>query len=245
MSVILYWQDGQDIPFFPFPEREAVSAQLSREVKSAFGIEQSAGFVLNATILETHKVVINYTENPVEKGRFVTDHSYKMPDELDIEILISNDSGSFLGGGVIEGLLSDQIYSKDCFEYLEQLASQNVLLVIETPLKVYENMTIREISVDKSIKNANALAATINFKQVSFAYSSETDPIKPAPEKPVNDKEKNKTKPQNNKGKKTAVAAETKQPNEVEKWVATESGQEAATVPGTNPPDPNALPWEL
>jgi hypothetical protein len=210
MAVVLYWQEGQDIPYFPPPDREGFSANLS--VSALFGSE-TGGFLLHATIQETHQVIINYTENPVEKGRSVTDHSFIQPDELTIDIIVSNDSGNILGGGFVEGLLSDQIYSKDVFEYLEKLAKENVLLIIETPLKIYENMTIREIKVDKNKDTANCLSAKIYFKEISFAYSSETDPLKPAPEKPIEQKEKNKTKPSKKTGKTTAqpVPTETEQ----------------------------------
>ena len=201
MSVVLYWQEGQDIPFFPYPERDGISAQIQSEVGSFLGETETGGFVLNPTIQENHQVIINYTENPVERGRIITDHAYIMPDELTIDVMISNDSGAILGGGLIDAITTDQIYSNDVFEYLEKLAKQNVLLVIETPLKVYENMTIRDIKVNKD-KNTNAcLSANIFFKQVSFAYTSETDPLKPQPDKAVSPKEKRKTKKTSKKGK--------------------------------------------
>ncbi len=227
MSVILYWQEGQEIPFFPAPQREGFSANLS--AAALFGSE-SGGFVLNATIQENHQVIINYTENPIEKGRTVTDHSFIQPDELTIDVIISNDSGNILGGGFVEELISGQIYSNDVYDYLERLAKENVLLVIETPLKVYENMTIREIKVDKNKDTANCLKASIFFKEISFAFSSETDPIKPAADKPIANKEKNKLKGKKNAGKKT--------PQEINQ--ETQAAIEENMAPDINPDPVNA-----
>jgi hypothetical protein len=54
MSVILYWQEGQEIPFFPAPEREGVAANIAKQKARALNQETTGGFVLNATIQENH-----------------------------------------------------------------------------------------------------------------------------------------------------------------------------------------------
>lgn len=134
------------------------------------------------------------TDHPVEVGFNASDHSRPNPDQLQVEIYVSDTPLSIeqmqraqkfmQQSGVINpyssesaptGLLnpygvgiSDVIavpgYSRAVRDRLQQYRITGVLLTVSTAIKTYTSMMIESISEQRSAQDAEALHATINFK---------------------------------------------------------------------------------
>jgi len=137
------------------------------------------GLTIDVTVSEDHRFASEVTEFPVEDGGVISDNIVNKPVELSIEGLVS-DSPLISSWSVdetgdasdIAGKLPDaRNYSKSALEALEKIRTDKELISIDTPLRLYENMALVDLSVPRSATTGKALSFRANFKQISMVAS--------------------------------------------------------------------------
>lgn len=129
------------------------------------------GMFADVVVKESHKDEWAITEHPVEYGSPISDHTYKLPDEVVMEMGWSESAGklnSLLGGSFIGMSLSLRGI------YQGFLALGGRKLIICTGKRLYTNMVIKSIHCDTDATTENALMLKITFKKVFIAQAKST-----------------------------------------------------------------------
>ena len=139
-------------------------------------------FTAQVTISETHHDEIQITDHPVEQGAMISDHAFKHPASLTLQVAWSDSPSTpdILGGllgaatATVQGVQSlltgnNVSQSKDVYEKLLKLQVQRVLMDVYTGKRVYQNMLIRSITVPTGKESEFCLVATIELRQVLIA----------------------------------------------------------------------------
>lgn len=128
------------------------------------------GFVANVTIREDHEDELVVTENPVEQGAAITDHSFTQPPRLTVDIGYSNSALESEG---------DPSYVNDQYaNFLQLLRSRQPFDVI-TGKRQYQNMLITLLHTVTDEKTENTLLLTVRMKQI-ILVSTQTVSVPPA-----------------------------------------------------------------
>lgn len=115
------------------------------------------GFVADVTVREDHEDELVVTENPVEQGAQITDHSFKAPARLTVEVGYSNSSLS--SGGDIN-------YVSDIYgQFLELQASRQPFDVV-TGKRLYTDMLITSLHTTTDKDTENVLLLSVKMRQV-------------------------------------------------------------------------------
>lgn len=115
-------------------------------------------YFFDFTFTMDHSINVVTTSHPVQKGADITDHAYRQPDEVTVEVGYSD---TVISGG--------DNHSLNAFKTLDELATNRTLLKLVTRRKVYNNMIISSISVPDNFETMNSLKATIIFKEIIIA----------------------------------------------------------------------------
>jgi hypothetical protein len=126
-----------------------------------------AGYFFDAFLRVDHISKLNITEHPVETGANVSDHAFVEPQELTIEIGMSDVSKSLVAGQFNTG----KSRSVTAYKLLKELQGQRIPLQIYTRLGVYKNMLIETISAPDDYKTRYSLNVTVTFKEVIMAQT--------------------------------------------------------------------------
>jgi hypothetical protein len=115
------------------------------------------GFIADVTIREEHEDELGITENPVGQGAAITDHSFKQPARLTVDIGYSNSSLQSEG---------DPNYVSDMYaQFLALQASRQPFDVI-TGKRVYTNMLIALLHTFTDEKTEDTLFLTVRMKEI-------------------------------------------------------------------------------
>ncbi|WOE32185.1 MULTISPECIES: phage baseplate protein [unclassified Acinetobacter] len=130
------------------------------------------GMFADVVVKETHKDEWIITEHPVEYGSPISDHVYKVPEEVTMEMGWSESAGklnSLLGGSFIGLSMS----LRGIYQGFLALGGQK--LMISTGKRLYTNMVIKNIHCETDMTTENALILKITFKKVIIATTKETE----------------------------------------------------------------------
>jgi hypothetical protein len=127
-----------------------------------------AGYFFDAVFKTDHTDKLQITEHPVETGASVTDHSFKEPRALSMEIGMSDVCSSFINGQFAQ----KSSRSVSAYEILKQLQANRVPLRVYTRLSVYDNMLIETITSPDDYKTISGLRATVGFREVIVAVTN-------------------------------------------------------------------------
>jgi Dit-like phage tail protein len=127
------------------------------------------GFVADVTIREEHSDTLVATDNPVEQGAAVTDHAFKKPAELVVEVGYS-DSNPTLG---FPG------YVNTVYEAFLLLQSARTPFEVVTGKRLYTNMLITQLRTDTDEKTENAMFLRVEMRENIFVQT-QTVTVPPA-----------------------------------------------------------------
>lgn len=120
----------------------------------------------DVVVSEKHSDTLEITEHPVEKGAAVSDHAYKRPAELVMEV-------GFSGGGSLLDLLdlssvglSIGLSPKETYQQLLELQERREPFDVVTGKRLYSNMLLRAIEVTTDRTSENVLMATLTLREV-------------------------------------------------------------------------------
>jgi hypothetical protein len=105
---------------------------------------------------ENHSSVVRYTRFPVESGRFKSDHGQEQPDEVELNILVT-DTPLQEGEDIFEGR-HRRIYAQ-----LRIWQELKVPIILVLGLRSYINMHIEELNVSKQPTDGKSIRLNIKF----------------------------------------------------------------------------------
>lgn len=135
--------------------------------------------IFDSVISEGHHWSATITDNPVETGVSLSDHAYMNPDELTIEVAVSDTP--LIEDSTGEGRPSVELAtlftaegrrSVDAMKQLREWTESFIPFSLVTGLKVYKDMLIKDGSVNQSKDTAGVLRATLSLRQVQFASTA-------------------------------------------------------------------------
>lgn len=139
-------------------------------------------FSAQVTLREVHTDELEITDQPVEQGSQITDHSFMRPAELLIECAWSNspqNSGFFAGlagavTGTIEGVNAiltgnslDQV--RDVYQKMLALQRSRQRFDVFTGKRVYQDMLIKSLITETDKETENLLKLTVQLRQIIIA----------------------------------------------------------------------------
>jgi len=128
-------------------------------------IRSIGGFYAEVTVQEQHIDELTITQHPVERGGAITDHAFKMPSQLNIDI---GNSAAYLDQS---GSSIDQAYN----DLLNLMIGVN-LLTVQTGKRLYQNMLIKSLRVNTDQKTENVLSVSMQLQEV-FLVDTSTTPL--------------------------------------------------------------------
>lgn len=136
--------------------------------------------VPQATIEEKHSDDLEITEHPVQLGAAITDHAYKKPAELTIQMGFSNSPSYLSASDKYDNPLDvNQVYAA-----LLKLQSDRVFMTINTARRTYKNMLIKGLVITNDNRTENALFIMVQCKQVIIVNTTTVQLTKPTQAKP-------------------------------------------------------------
>ncbi|GHV35134.1 hypothetical protein FACS1894187_07190 [Synergistales bacterium] len=115
-------------------------------------VRSVGGLTFDVTIEERHNDKLEITSHPVQTGADISDHAYKLPQEVTII--------------VGKGALGDANAPRDVYEKVRELQESREPFDITTGKREYKNMLIRDISETTSADTENSLVLTLDCVEV-------------------------------------------------------------------------------
>jgi hypothetical protein len=115
-------------------------------------VRSVGGITFDVTVEERHSDKLNITAHPVQTGADISDHAYKLPQEVTIT--------------VGKGALGDANAPRDVYKKVRELQESREPFDITTGKREYKNMLIRDISETTSTDTENSLVLTLDCVEV-------------------------------------------------------------------------------
>ncbi|AWQ18480.1 hypothetical protein C1N63_06370 [Pantoea ananatis] len=120
----------------------------------------------DVVISEKHGDRLEITEHPVEVGASVSDHAYKRPSEVVMQV-------GFSGGGSLLDFASNLtatsllgISPREVYERLLKLQSDRMPFDVVTGKRLYSNMLLQSLEVTTDRFTENVLSATLTLREI-------------------------------------------------------------------------------
>lgn len=119
-------------------------------------LKKIGGIKVDAFISESHERRTSSTDYPIENGATISDHIRVEPDEI-----------------IIEGLMCPKGTSSVEYVYdqLSNLVEKKELVSVVTGLKVYINMQIQSLSVNREAGSGGSLPFSMSLKELKIVKS--------------------------------------------------------------------------
>ena len=114
------------------------------------------GFIAEVTVTEQHTDDLTITQHPVERGAAITDHAFKMPSQLTVDIGYSAAYTKLAGYDSLSSLYA---------QFLNMQASAT-LLTVQTGKRLYNNMLIKSLRVKTDQQTENVLDISLQLQEV-------------------------------------------------------------------------------
>lgn len=128
---------------------------------------RSIGIIIpDVVISEKHSDTLEITEHPVEVGAAISDHAYRRPSEVVMEVGFSGggsllDFASNLTATGVLGLSPSEVY-----ENIITLQRDRIPFDVVTGKRIYQNMLLRNVEVTTDKSSENVLMATLTLREV-------------------------------------------------------------------------------
>lgn len=130
-------------------------------VKTMINSPTYGRFVFDAVFNTSHNANLMVTEHPVQSGGSVADHAFMEPDEVQLEIGMS-DVATSVGTN----------HSVNAYTRLRAIMAAREPVTLVTRLKTYQNMLIVSLSAPDDYTTMYALRASVGFKQINIVSVS-------------------------------------------------------------------------
>lgn len=133
------------------------------------------GLIVPSVIIsEKHNDTLEITEHPVEVGAAISDHAYRRPSEVVMQVGFSG------GGSLLDFLdttsfgLSVGLSPKETYQELLDLQNSRVPFDVVTGKRIYSNMLIRALEVTTDRTSENVLSAVLTLREVIITSTTTT-----------------------------------------------------------------------
>lgn len=125
----------------------------------------------DVVVSEKHQDALEITDHPVEIGAPVSDHAYKRPSEVTMEIGFSG-GGSLLDFADTSALgISLGTSPKEIYQQILDLQASRVPFDVTTGKRQYSNMLIRAIDVTTDRTSENVLMCVLTLREVIISQT--------------------------------------------------------------------------
>ncbi len=125
----------------------------------------------DVVVSEKHQDALEITEHPVEIGAPVSDHSYKRPAEVTMEMGFSG-GGSLLDFADTSAIgISLGTSTKEIYQQILDLQASRVPFDVTTGKRQYSNMLIRDIDVTTDRTSENVLMCVLTLREVIISQT--------------------------------------------------------------------------
>jgi hypothetical protein len=116
------------------------------------------GIVAQVTVRESMRDDLTITESPVENGANISDHAYKRPSEIEIEVGWDGTAGQ----------------PKDVYDLLLQLQARREPFTVYTDRRQYDNMLMVGIATVTDQRSAYSFMAIVRCRQINLVSTQST-----------------------------------------------------------------------
>lgn len=134
--------------------------------------------VFDSVISEAHEFAIAIPDDPVDTGVSISDHAYRKPRHLQMEVAVSDTPLESDGRGTPSVQLAKTWTSGGnvrrsvvAWNFILDKANTFAIFDVQTGLELYQNMMFELGSAQTTKDTAGCLRATIKLKQITFAAS--------------------------------------------------------------------------
>lgn len=132
------------------------------------------GLIIPSVVVsEKHNDTLEITEHPVETGAPVSDHAYKRPSEVVMEV-------GFAGGGSLLDFIDTSslgltlgLSPKETYQQILDLQTSRIPFDVVTGKRLYSNMLIRAIEVTTDRTSENVLMAVLTLREVIITQTQQ------------------------------------------------------------------------
>jgi hypothetical protein len=128
------------------------------------------GYEIDIAETEEHRYDATVTSDPVETGSNITDHVKLEPDVVTFTGVVSDTPF----GDLLERRLLDDVHSVTAYETILKVRDAREPVTIETSLRKYESMILRNLSVPRSADTGDALVFTATFQEIKLVTNDRT-----------------------------------------------------------------------
>lgn len=128
--------------------------------------------VPDVVVSEKHSDTLEITEHPVETGAAISDHAYKRPSELVMEV-------GFAGGGSLLDFANELtgtsllgMSPRETYQKLLDIQAERKPFDVVTGKRIYKNMLLRGIEVTTDKTTENVLSAVLTLREVIITSTS-------------------------------------------------------------------------
>ncbi len=118
---------------------------------------------VQVVINENTNDTLTITKQPVQQGASITDHAYKEPTTLNMQIFFQTGLSSITG---LSSLLSNSNGLAQLYQTLLDLQISRVPFDISTPKRIYKNMLLAVISQTTDRTTENCLSINASFQEI-------------------------------------------------------------------------------
>ncbi|MGR7548714.1 phage baseplate protein [Klebsiella aerogenes] len=129
--------------------------------------------VPSVVVSEKHSDTLEITEHPVQTGAPVSDHAYKRPSEVVMEV-------GFAGGGSLLDFIDTSslgltlgLSPKETYQQILDLQTSRIPFDVVTGKRLYSNMLIRAIEVTTDRTSENVLMAVLTLREVIITQTQQ------------------------------------------------------------------------
>lgn len=123
------------------------------------------GYFFDGIMNINHTRELEITENPVETGASIVDHSYVKPTTIMMDVLMSDVHRSIYPGQ-FDGAKSRSLAAWDV---LKKIQSSRIPCSVFTPLGLYNNMLVSSIEATEDASTVHALSAKVTLREIPIA----------------------------------------------------------------------------
>ena len=159
-------------------ENQPVLAQSGSAVLSGSytgTVKKTVQMLFDAVLRTEHLNSRQITSHPVNNQANISDHSYKIPSTLTMDVGVSDVMYNFNPVNII--MSDSNSRSVNAFQKLNELADLGEPLTVYTRLNTYKNMVIESVRAREDYKSITEMRATINFQQIQIASGVRIAPV--------------------------------------------------------------------
>ena len=159
------------------------TSDKKQPVTLAWESDANQVIVFDATLREEHTGRSQLTSFPIEEGSDHTDHIRRLPDELALEVVVTDDplvvdrqanaTPANTGGDASQRAVS-------AYNFLVEVKDKGRLVHIFTTLRDYRNMAIESIDVTRDVGTSRVVQANIRLREILVAVTEQVDAPEPA-----------------------------------------------------------------